>query len=88
MCLISYEIHLHQTLNSELSLLCAYNILYFKTIKLWNVARFLRCMQGGQADSLDRGNSRPKKKKLKFVCVLYEKRLQYYIMATMSINTL
>ena len=75
MCLISYEIHLHQTLNSELSLLCAYNILYFKTIKLWNVGRFLRCMQGGQAYSLDRGNSGLKKKKLKFVCVLYEKRL-------------
>ena len=66
---------MHQTLNSELSLLCAYNILYFKTIKLWNVARFLRCMQGGQAYSLDGGNSGLKKKKLKFVCVLYEKRL-------------
>lgn len=55
---------MHQTLNSELSLLCACIILYLKTIKLWNVARFLRCMLGGQAHSLDRGNSGPKKKKL------------------------
>lgn len=60
----------------------------FKTISVnqWNVARFLRCKQGGQAHSLDRGNSGPKKKIWSLFVFSIEK--DYNKIATMAINML